>query len=347
VSTAFRYANDAASGAVTPSAPTSISVPAGGNASFEVCLAIDASKLPAWNLTGGASGGTGALLQGIEFDGYVVIEDGTDRVSLPWHVLPHRAATVGANGKQVVLKNGVGTLGLTNKSNVQSGGVDVFALIGTSGRIPASQLPKTGENFAIVDLQSVGVRYLSAAGGVLQVAINTYGDRAHPAYPAEFDVYIDTDMDGNDDYVLYTIESGGFAATGQTLVVVYNLATAVGTAYFYVDASLKSANMIMTAPLSAMGLTTGSQIGISVLAFDNYFTGALTDYVANMTYTVGTPRYTVLGALPSLTLPAGVSGSLPVQAVSGGAAASPSQSGLLLMYRDAQPGREAEAIPVQ
>ena len=345
VSATFRYANDAASGAVTPSAPSSVSVPAGGDSSFQVCLAIDAGKLPTWNLDGGAFGGTGSLLQGVEFDGYVVIEDADDRVTVPWHILPHRSAAVAAVGKQVVLKNGAGSLELNNKSLVQDGDVDVFALIGTSGRIPASQLPKTGENFAIVDLKSVGVRYISPA--YLQIAINTYGERAHPAYPAEFDVYIDTDMDGTDDYVLYTYENGGFAASGQTLVAVVNLSTGSGGAYFYADASLNSANMIMTAPLSVMGLTPGSQVRISVLAFDNYFTGNLTDYIENMTFTLGQPRYTVDGDLPSFTVPAGVRGALPVQAVPGGATASPSQSGLLLMYRDGAPGREAEAIPVQ
>jgi hypothetical protein len=344
VSAAFRYANDAASGAVTPSAPASVAVPAGGNASFEVCLAIDAAKLPTWTLDGGAQGGNGPLLQSHEFDGHVTIADGDDTIRLPWHILPHKAASVGATGKQVVLKSGSGSLTLANKSLVRDGRVDVFALTGTSGRIAASQLPKTGDNFAVIDLKSVGVR---ATGSSLQFAINTYGERAHPAYPAEFDIYVDTNNDGSPDFVLYNYELTGFAATGQTVVAVVNLNTGAGGAYFYADASLNSGNIIMTAPMSVMGLAPGSKFTFSVYAFDNYFTGSVTDAVENMTFTTGTPRYAVGGSLPTLTVSAGTSSTLPVQAVTDGATASPSQSGLLLMYRDGTPGREAEAIPVQ
>jgi hypothetical protein len=39
--------------------------------------------------------------------------------------------------------------------------------------------------------------------------------------------------------------------------------------------------------------------------------------------------------------------TLGITAPAGGAAASPSQTGLLLMYRNAQPGREAERITVR
>jgi hypothetical protein len=225
----------------------------------------------------------------------------------------------------------------------------VFALTGTSGRIPASQLPKTGDNYAVIDLKAIGVRYVSAAdsgvaGGLVQFAVNTYGERAHPAYPAEFDVYVDTNNDGNDDFVLYTVENGGFAATGQTVVAVVDLNTGVPVVNFFADADLNSGNLILTARASDLGITTGSKFRFSVYAFDNYFTGWLTDFVENMTFTAGTPRYNAgLGG----AVPAGTSATLPVQAVPGGATASPSQSGFLLMYRDGAPGREAEAIPVQ
>ena len=345
VSADFRYADDAASGAVTPSIPGTIVVPAGGDASFQACLNIDAAKLPIWNLDGGANGGMGSLLQGVEFDGYLTIKDGSDTVRMPWHILPHKAAAVAAVGSQVVLPTaGSGSLTLANKSLVHDGIVDVFALTGTSGRIPTSQLPKTGDNFAIIDLRSVGVRYLDLAGGVVQFAINTHGERAHPAYPAEFDVYVDTNSDGVDDYVIYTVENGAFASSGQTLVAVQRLPAGAGAAFFYADASLNSGNIILTAPAAALGLAPGARFTFSVYAFDNYFTGFLTDAIEGMTFTVGQPRYAVSDEFP--VVPAGGNTTLGIQAVPGGAAASPSQSGLLLMYWDGAPGREAEAIPV-
>ena len=44
---------------------------ANGQANFPVRLRIDPTKLPAWNLNGGANGGNGRALQGVEFDGYL------------------------------------------------------------------------------------------------------------------------------------------------------------------------------------------------------------------------------------------------------------------------------------
>src|SRR5207245_10236946 len=48
----FRYADDAASGAVTLTAPASIVVPGNSSSTFKVKLSIDPSKLPGWTLNG-------------------------------------------------------------------------------------------------------------------------------------------------------------------------------------------------------------------------------------------------------------------------------------------------------
>lgn len=60
------------------------------------------------------------------------------------------------------------------------------------------------------------------------------------------------------------------------------------------------------------------------------------------TYTAGTPRYYVNNESP--LVPAGGSASLSIMALAGGDIASPSQKGLLLMYRDAREQRQADAI---
>ena len=97
--------------------------------------------------------------------------------------------------------------------------MDVFSLTGTSGRIQKQFLPADGDNFAIVDLRAVGVRQ---AGTNIQFGVDTHGARAHPNYPAEFDVYIDTNRDGNTDKIVFNLENGGFGATGQNVVAVFN-----------------------------------------------------------------------------------------------------------------------------
>jgi subtilisin family serine protease len=342
----FRYANDAASGAVTVNVPTSVTVNARSVRSIPVEITIDPAKLPNWTLNGGSLGGNGALLQTVEFDGYVTLTEGREAITVPWHVLPRKAADVTPAATGVTLSEGAGGVQLSN-AGAASGGVDVFALTGTSARIGANQLPTEGSNYSITDLRSVGVRLVSIGGGQfgVQFAINTFGERAHPNYPAEFDVYVDANRDGTPDFAVYNAELTGFAATGQNVVNVLNLRTGTASTFFFADADLNSGNIILTAPLAALGLTPATQFDFSVYAFDNYFTGNLTDAVEGMTITLGTPKFA--GALSPAAVPSGGTAELQITAPAGGAAASPSQTGLLLMYRNAQPGKEAARILVQ
>jgi len=147
------------------------------------------------------------------------------------------------------------------------------------------------------------------------------------------------------DYVVFNLENGAFGSTGQNVDAVFNLATGTASIFFFTDADLDSANAILTAPLSAMGMTPSTQFDFSVFAFDNYFTGALTDSIEGMTATLDTPRFFGSG-IPASGVPAGGSSTLTINAVPGGDVASPSQSGLLLMYRDNKGQQEASPILV-
>jgi len=347
ITPSFRYADDAASGAVSITTPGSITVPANGSRNFKVKLNVDVTKLPIWDLNGGNRGGDGFRLQGFEFDGYISIAGGPDNVHVAWQILPHRSAEVTPASNNVTLSGGAGTLDLSNAGGAVDGRVDVFSLLGTSGRIPPPALPDPGDNFAIIDLKSVGARLVGIGGGNfgIQFAIDTFNTRAHPNYPAEFDIFIDTNRDGTDDFVIFNLENGGFAATGQNVVAAGPLPAGPFSVFFFTDADLNSGNAILTTPLSAIGLTPSTQFDFSVFACDNYFTGLCTDAITDMTYTLGTPRYFGSG-IPAGGVPAGGSSTLSISAIAGGDVASPSQSGLLLMYRDGRTQREADQITV-
>jgi len=328
-------------------------VPGNGSASFVLSLTINAAKLPTWAWdgagtasTGGSQGGNGPFLTSVEFDGYVTLADATDSVHLPWHVLPHKADNLKVASTSVALNgSATGSFGLSNLGGAVDGAVDTFALTGTSARIPSASLPQPGDNFAVIDLNAVGVR---AAGSNVQFAINTFGARSHPAYPAEFDIYIDSNNDGTFDYVLFNSENTGFGLSGQTIVSVVNLSTGTSTVLAFANVDLNSANIIYSVPMASVGLTPGQKFTFAILAFDSYFTGALTDLIGPMTFTLNAPRFATDGAtgLASFILPIGGSGPIGVTKVVGGDAASPSQSGILLRYRDAKPGAEAELVTV-
>jgi hypothetical protein len=341
ITESFRYADDAASGAVTIDArPSRIFVPAGKTRKVDVKLRIDATKLPIWQasgLAGGPTGGDGFRLESLEFDGYISIDGGTNNaVHVAWHVLPHRAADIDAEDSfKLDKKKGTASVKVENDSKVLDGRYDLFALTGTSPR-SATPIPGAGANFALVDLKAVGVRQ---AGTNVQFGIDTFGARSHPNYPAEFDILIDNNRDGVIDRIMFTAENGGFAATGTNVTFVFtctNPTCTAGTtaAFFFTDAELNSGNAIMTAPLSALGLTAATQFDFSVEAYDNYFTGVLTDSIATMTHTLATPKFTGSG-LPAV-IPAKGKAKLSIASVAGGDLASPSQTGFLLLYRDAE-----------
>jgi minor extracellular serine protease Vpr len=331
ISRSFRYADDAASGAVSVITPASVSVSPKGDREFMVQLLIKGSKLPTWTLNGGPLGGNGAALNGPEYDGYVTLTSGSEKLSLPWHVLPRKASATVAS--PLVRTNRGSTLKLLNLG-VETGDYDVFSLTGQSERVPRADLPGPGDNFIIVDLQSIGVRHLPAAvfgADFLEFAISTFGRRVHPNYPAEFDIYIDSNNDGTPDFVVFNAENGGFSASGQNVVFVANLAGGPATAFFFTDADLDSGNAIFTVPMNSVGVQPGTTFGFSVLAFDNYITGAQTDAVENMRFTPGNARFAVAGD-PFGTVAPRSFASVPVTTATVPDAAT-TEIGLLLMYR--------------
>jgi subtilisin family serine protease len=350
VTPSFRYADDQSSGAVRVIVQPTVSVVPGRTAEFDVILIIDPRKLQSWTLNGGSRGGDGAGLNGPEFDGYITLTAGSEKLSLPWHVLPRKAAlTTSIFGRH----RNSDAIWLTNLGR-EVGDYDVFSLIGSSPRISSEELPQPGDNFAVIDIKSVGVRYLpaSVAGiDLLEFAINTYGRRSHPNYPAGFEIYLDTTGDGQDDYLIFNQELTGFAASGQNGVFVAKLPAASGTGFFFADADLNSGNMILTVPVDLsgnaprpgfVGVTTGTSIGISAYAWDNYFTGAYTDAIENMRFKIGSPRF---GATePFGTVPSFSRSPVPLVKTDVPAADS-SETGVLMMYRR-NALIEAEAVPV-
>jgi minor extracellular serine protease Vpr len=349
VTPSFRFANDEASGAVRVVTRSVLRVSGHGSEELEVKLIIDPTKLPDWKLNGGSQGGNGAALNGPEYDGYITLTAGSEKITVPWHVLPRKAAATEAElsdrgnpGPSVKLRN----RGL-NESEY-----DVFSLAGVSKRIPRSELPGPGDNFAVIDMRSVGVRGLTAAQtglpfDVVEFAINTKGRRAHPNVPAEFDVEIDTTGDGVADFVVFNGDGGGSSITGQNTVIVLNVATRTTTAFFFTDADLNSGNVILTAPLNIAGgitLAPGATMGFGVFAYDNYFSGNLTDSIEGMRFTPGQARFGVVGE-PFGAVPAKTAATLGVASATLPDTLS-SELGLLMMYRR-NDGKEADVLRIR
>ncbi len=102
---------------------------------------------------------------------------------------------------------------------------------------------------------------------------------------------------------------------------------------------------MLTVPLSALGITSlSTTIRFSVYAFDNYFTGLLTDGVEDMVVKLDQPAIAI--SPMAGTVPVGGSSSINLTPIAGGGTASPGQIGALFLYQDAKPGAEADAVLV-
>jgi len=353
----------------TLSYPSTVVVPANGSASIVVTGVVTAASLPAWTPNGGSNGNNGELLNAVEYSGYMTFSDPNDTIHFPWHILPHQAANVVPGASSVTLNGNVQNLQITNLSTPIGGPVDTFSLTGTEVQFPASVLPAPGSDYAVINLQAVGIRLVCVGGCTtaspawgVQIGITTYGQRSHPDVPAEFDAYLDVNNDGILDFDVFNGDIGAITTgtfSGQNGVFVVDLAAGtLSGPYFYTIADLDSANAILTAPLNALSSTTSglslqvtTPFTYSVAAFDNYFTGNLTDLISSMQYELDMPSsYT----LPSFTLPSGFSGSIPVlpnntanvyfDAPYNGH--SPSQTGLLFLYTNGKTGQEASQVIV-
>ena len=354
---------------VTLTAPANVTVAANSSTAIALTLTVNAASLPLWTLNGGTQGNNGELLNTVEYAGFLTFTAGTETVHIPWHILPHKAANVQPVSTSLVLSGNPTNLQLTNTNGAVGGLVDAFSLTGVGTQFPASVLPAPGADFAVINLQAVGVRLVCLTSGCTSVgaqfAITTFGQRSHPDVPAEFDIHLDLNNDGIDDIVIYNQDiglatSGGTTFSGQNGVFVADLTAGTASGpFFFTIADLDSANVIMTVPLSAITTSTGLSLlsstpfTYSVLAFDNYFTGNLTDLIGPMNYELDMPQF--YASTDEFTVPA--NGSLASTIVPNNAANpfssgpyngnSPSQTGMLFLYTDGKAGQEASIVKVQ
>ncbi len=340
--------------------PSTVSVPANSIGSITLTLTVNAAALPVWTLNGGSQGSNGELLNTVEYAGFLTFTSGPETVHVPWHILPHKAANVLPATTSLALGGNPANLSITNTNGALGGLVDVFSLTGTGTQFPPSVLPAPGSDFAVINLQAVGVRAVCLAGTTTctsfgaQFGITTFGQRSHPDVPAEFDVLIDVNNDGTPDLDIFNGDIGevtGGLVSGQNGVFIADLTAGTASGpFFFTGADLDSANVIFTVPLSAMKTSTGLSLTIStpftfqVAAFDNYFTGNLTDLIGPMQYELDMPK--LFPASAEFTVAPNTTSALSVIPTAPYNGNSPSQTGLLLLYTNGKTGQEASFVTV-
>jgi minor extracellular serine protease Vpr len=294
VTPTFRFDNDAASGAISPAAPASVSVnPGFGNDTvFDVTLDINGAALPGNFMSSGSAGADPSGLTINEYDGYLILDDGEHTMSVPWHILPRKAARVVPDQSTIVPGSFPQIIGLDN-TGVGTAQNDAYALLATSPDQPEG--PQGGQA-PTPDLRAVGVNTFPVPAGfcsaqesfIWAFAINTWERQEH-LVPVSHQVILDTDQDGTDDYVVLNRDlSFSGVSDGRQVTWALDLATGAATAFFFAEHAMNTGNTVLLVCGEQVGLTgtdmLATNVDMDVFAQDFYY-GGPGDLIEGLTVT--------------------------------------------------------------
>ena len=319
VTPSFRFADDQANGAVTISAPSKVSVKPGQgrNTTFEVTMTIDGSKLRGNFMNSGSNGANPAALTLNEYDGYLVLDDGKHPIHLAWHVLPRKAARVVPSTTAIVPGSFPQVIGLNN-TGVGTAQNDAYALLAVSPNEPEGGL---GQQSPTPDIRAVGINTFPVPAGFCSAspsflwafAVNTWERQEH-LLPVSHQIYLDTNRDGIDDYVVLNRDASGLGtiSDGRQLSWVLNLATGSASAFFFAEHSTNTGNTVLLICGEQIGMNAANllatPVNMDVIAQDFYY-GGPGDVVTGLTVTpLGERFFGVPNDVPGNTNdPAGLS----------------------------------------
>lgn len=295
VTPTFRFANDVTNGAVTVTAPAQVVVRPGigRDTTFQVTLTIDGSKLRGNFMNSGSSGADPAALTTNEYDGYLILNDGKQPIALAWHVLPRKSARVVPDTTTLQAGAFPQVIGLKN-TGVGTAQVDAYALLAVSDNQPEGGL---GQQSPTPDIRAVGINtfpvpagFCSANSSFLWVfAINTWEPQQH-LLPVSHQVYLDTNQDGTDDFVVLNRDFSGLGTItdGRQLAWVLNLKTGSSSAFFFAEHGTNTGNTALTICAEQIGMNASAllsqEVNMAVLAQDFYY-GGPSDLIEGLTVT--------------------------------------------------------------
>jgi hypothetical protein len=260
---------------------------------FDVTLTIDGNLLRGNFMNSGSQGADPAGLTLNEYDGYLVLDDGKHPIHLPWHVLPRKAAQVVPDTTALVPGSFPQVIGLNN-TGVGVAQNDAYALLATSPRLVTGG---RGEQQPTPDIRAVGINtfpvpagFCSASPSFLWVfAVNTWERQQH-LLPVSHQIWLDTNQDGVDDYVILNRDASGLGtiSDGRQLTWALNLNTGAASAFFFAEHSMNTGNTALTICGEQIGMnaanTLTTNVNMFVIAQDFYF-GGPGDIVEGLTVT--------------------------------------------------------------
>jgi len=213
---------------------SSVTVPAGGDAEVQLTLSVPAA-------TAGSATGSGLSFQEVaglvEFTPASASDNSGITLRVPYYLVPRALSDIRTDVK---LKQGETstTATITNRNGVIAGQADFYAW-GLSD--------KRDKGKASNDVRAIGVQSFpfNATNQFIGFAVNTY-DPWSNASTNEFDIFVDVDDDGIDDYVVVGVDQGAVQTgsfNGRMLSWVFSTRSAGATANFFAQAPTDSSSL--------------------------------------------------------------------------------------------------------
>ena len=308
----FRFEDDELNGAVSVSAPSSVTLNPGRGSDtyFDVTLTIDGALLRGNYMNSGSMGAEPGVLTLNEYDGYLEFDDGEHSMHMAWHVLPRQAADVVPDTTALAGGGFPEVIGLNNTGAGMAQN-DAYALVATSPNIPEGDL---GAQSPTPDIRGVGINTFPVPAGycsgqesfIWAFAVNTWERQEH-LMPVHHYVYLDTDQDGTDDYVVFNSDFSGFGtlSDGRHLTFAQDLVTGGASAFFFTEHSMNTGNTVLLICAEQVGLTgtdmLATNVDMDVYAQDWYY-GGPGDWVTDLTVTpLGEQYYAEPNDVPGYT----------------------------------------------
>jgi len=222
---------------------TSVTVPGNGDAEVVVQLAVPAA-------TAGNSNAFREVSGLVQLSPASASDNGGVTLRVPYYLVPRALSDVATDLGKLNGVNPSTAATITNKKGVITGGADFYAWGLFDKPQPGSQKDGSSNDVRAVGVQSFPI---SATDAFMVFAVNTY-DRWSNASTSEFDIYVDVDGDGKDDYVIVGVDNGAittgeFDGVFNTFVfdLVSGAASSIGAANTFAPTDASTALLGVTA----------------------------------------------------------------------------------------------------
>jgi minor extracellular serine protease Vpr len=336
--------NQALLGGTLSIAKSSVTVPAGGSATVNVKLTYSAAAvaaLPAAEASQCNPGGTCALAtaRGLVLATPSTSGTGLYQLRIPWLVAPRGTSDIKATPTKVTFAaSSSKTLNLSN-SGIHDGNADFYAL----GRTSSDGSLGGG------DLRADGVQSLAGdaktgdpSGKSLVFAANTWHAWSNPAQ-FEIDTYVDTNNDGTPEFDVVSADFGAVTAgsfTGQAATFIFTYPAFHLVDVWLGDEPMNGSTKELFAPASELGLSaTHSAFQYEVVSFN---------VVNGVKDSIGFAEFDAFNQPVNTgdyyTVPAGVSGAVPVSIDRTNLAATPVSGWLIVTLDDEAGAGQADIV---